>query len=148
MSIREALCRILPAAEVVCLIDRDDRSPTEVAEVEAQGTIVLSRRNLESYLFADDVLEALVTSAGHPELLNDALKVKEDALTVSAGRGNAADDLKSAAGEIYANLKGLLDLQRCGNNADAFMRDTLAPLIAPGMETYDRLRKDVIERLP
>lgn len=148
VSIRKALCRILPATKIVSLIDRDDLSPAEVAELEAQSTIVLSRRNLECYLFANDVLEVLVTSVGHPEHLDNALKVKEDALTASVGRGNAPDDLKSAAGEIYANLKGLLDLQRCGNNADAFMRDTLTPLVAPGMETYDRLREDVIARLP
>lgn len=148
VSIREALSRILPATRVVCLIDRDERSSTEVAQLEAQGTIVLSQRNLESYLFADDVIEALVTRVGKPELLKDALKVKEAVLTASVGRGNAVDDLKSAAGEIYTNLKGLLGLQRCGNNADAFMRDTLAPLIVPSMDTYERLRLDVIKRLP
>jgi len=129
-------------------MDRDARSRTEVAELEAQGTIVLSQRNLESYLFADDVIEALVTSAGKLELLDKALEVKEEALTESVGRGNTADDLKSAAGKIYTQLKALLGLQQCGNNTDAFLRDTLAPLIAPGMDTYERLRTDVIERLP
>jgi len=148
VSIREALSRILPSAEVVCLVDRDARSPTEVAQLEAQGTIVLSQRNLESYLFADDVIEALVTSVGKPELLDKALEVKQEAITESVGRGNAADDLKSAAGKIYTQLKTLLGLQQCGNTADAFMRDTLAPLIGPGMDTYERLRVDVIERLP
>jgi len=147
VSIREALGRLLPSTRIVCLIDRDARSPAEVAQLEAQGTIVLSHRNLESYLFADDVIEALVASVGKPELLDEALKVKKDALSESVGRGNASDDLKSAAGEIYKRLKALLDLRQCGNNVDTFLRDTLAPLILPGMDTYDQLRVDVIERL-
>lgn len=46
VSIREALGHILPSTKILCLIDRDDRSPAEVADLEAQGTIVLSQRNL------------------------------------------------------------------------------------------------------
>ena len=147
VSIREALGRILPQTKIVSLVDRDERSNAEVTILEEQDTIVLSRRNLESYLFADDVIEALVESVDKKEQLADALKVKKDALFRSVARGNPSDDLKSAAGEIYVNLKKLLGLQRCGNNADAFMRDTLAPLITPGIESYERLREDVIERI-
>ena len=147
ISIRDALTRILPATKVVSLVDRDDRSAAEVAQLERRATIVLSERHLESYLFADDVIEALVESVGKGELLGEALKIKKDALSNSVARANAADDLKSAAGEIYTQLKALLGLQRCGNNTDAFMRDTLAPLIAPGMATYEKLKKDVIDRI-
>ncbi len=148
VSIRKALERILPSTGVVPLMDRDDRSADEVGELESQGTIVLSRRNLESYLFTDEVIDALVNREGKPELLDEAIKVRDDALASSANRGNPPDDLKSAAGEIYVGLKNLLGLQRCGNNTDAFMRDTLAPLIAPGMTTYEELKRAVIERLP
>jgi predicted ATPase len=147
VSIREALGRILPSTQILCLIDRDDRSPAEVADLEAQGTIVLSQRNLESYLFADDVIEALAASVGKQELLGDALKMKADALSDSVTRGHASDDLKSAAGNIYNQLKAVFELQRCGNNTEAFMRDTLAPLIVPGMQTYEKLREDVLGRL-
>ncbi len=55
--------------------------------------------------------------------------------------------LKSAAGEIYNNLKQLLDLQHPGGNKDAFMKDTLSPLIAPGMETYLALKVDIIDKI-
>lgn len=147
ISIHDAIGRILPTTKIVSLIDRDDRSVAEVTQMESQGTIVLAERNLESYLFADDVIEALVTSAEKPELLGEALKVKTDALNSSVQRGNAADDLKSAAGEIYTKLKGLLGLQRCGNNTNAFMRDTLAPLVVPGMESYQKLKRDVLNKI-
>jgi hypothetical protein len=55
--------------------------------------------------------------------------------------------LKSAAGEIYVGLKKLLELQRCGNNVDAFMRDTLAPLVQPPMPSYQALKAAIIDRV-
>ena len=76
-----------------------------------------------------------------------ALQTKQQALANSANRGNAPDDLKSAAGEIYTELKKLLGLQRCGNSTDAFMRDTLAPLVSPPMATYQALKAAIIERV-
>src|SRR5439155_18120928 len=105
--------------------DRDDKSASEVTDWEAKGDILLTERNLESFLFADDVIEALVVREGKLSLLADALKIKADALARSVARANPSDDLKSAAGEIYTKLKQLLALQRPGNNTDAFMRDTL-----------------------
>src|SRR5665213_4226923 len=68
-------------------------------------------RNLESYLLADDVIEALVLREGKDHLLADANKVKTDAIAKSVARGNPGDDLKSAAGEIYVGLKQVLGLQ-------------------------------------
>jgi energy-coupling factor transporter ATP-binding protein EcfA2 len=147
ISVRKVLDRILPRTKVIPLVDRDDKSPAEIAEWEEKGGIVLSERNLESYLFADEVIEALVKREGKQSLLDDALKIKSNALDRSVARGNAPDDIKSAAGEIYTNLKKLLGLQRAGNNTDAFMRDTLAPLIVPGMETYRKLKADIVDKI-
>lgn len=50
-------------------------------------------------------------------------------IAASTARGNAADDIKSASGEIYVELKRILNMTKCGNTKDAFFRDTLAPLI-------------------
>jgi len=148
VSVRGILQQILPKAKIVPLRDRDDMSDDEVREWEETNKgIVLSKRNLESYLFADDVLEALVKRENKEELLSEALKIKEEAIANSVNRGKPPDDLKSAAGEIYNNLKKLLKLQRPGNNTDAFMRDTLAPLIQPGMKTFLELKADIVDRL-
>jgi hypothetical protein len=147
VSIRDTLRPMLPGSSVIALADRDDKSESEVSDFESEGDITLSQRNLESFLFADDVIEALVRDAGRDELLPDALKLKQDAVRSSIARGKPADDLKSAAGEIYTGLKQLLGLQRCGNNTDAFMRDTLAPLIAPPLPTYAALKSAIIDRV-
>lgn len=146
-SVQQALKAILPASKIRTVIDRDDLSAQEAKEHEQNGTIVLTLRNIESYLFADDVIEALLIRENKQAMRGDALKIKLGALTSSVGRGNAADDLKSAAGEIYTNLKKLLGLQRAGNNTEAFMRDTMAPLIVPGMKTYSDLKAAIIDKL-
>ena len=145
--VRNVLGAMLPQTRVLALIDRDDKSDEEVEQFESKVGIVLKERNLESYLFADDVLKKLVTSVGKPELFDRALEVKATALNNNRNRNNPPDDLKSASGEIYVNLKRLLGLQRPGNNAPAFMRDTLSPLIVPGMETYQALESDIITKI-
>lgn len=147
VSVRDALNRILPAAKFCSLVDRDDRSDAEVIEMESKGQIVLTLRNLESFLFADEVIEALVMREQKQPLLDNAKMIKQTALANSVARGNAGDDLKSAAGEIYTELKKLLELQRCGNNTDAFMRDTLAPLIAPAMPIHQELKMAIIDKV-
>ncbi|NEQ22727.1 MAG: ATP-binding protein, partial [Microcoleus sp. SIO2G3] len=147
VSIRQTLTNILPNSKILALCDRDDKSDAEVEQFERSGDIVLAQRNLESYLFADDVIEALVIREGKDHLLGDAMRVKEDAIANSISRGNSPDDLKSAAGEIYINLKRILSLQRCGNTTDTFMRDTLAPLILPPMPTYQALKEAIIDHI-
>ena len=143
-SLRGLLERVLPQTEVIALADRDDKSDDEVVEYAG---ITLTKRNIESYLLADDVIEALLQREGKPELLNQALQIKTVALQDSIRRGNRTDDLKSAVGDIYNRLTNLLDLQHTGGNKDAFMKDTLSRLIVPGMETYQALMSDVVEKI-
>jgi predicted ATPase len=146
-TVRATLDDIAAGSRVLSLCDRDDKSEAEVNEFERGGNIVLPERNLESYLFADDVLERLAESVGKASLIPDVLKVKADALAASVARGNRPDDLKSAAGDIFVQLVKLLELVRAGNDKDAFMRDTLAPLIKPGMATHDALKRGILDRI-
>ena len=143
-QIHGILEHVLPRTKVIALADRDDKSPKEVSQYRG---IVLTKRNIESYLLADDVIKALVDKKGKSELYNEALQIKSKALQDSIERGNRCDDLKSAAGEIYVGLKKLLDLQQPGDNKDTFMRDTLAPLISPEMKTYQELKSHIIDKI-
>ena len=126
--------------EIVRLIDRDDRTDATVAEERTKGTRVLSKRNLESYLYDDEVLTALAASSGKAEKAAELITVKQNILSQTGG---PADDLKPARGQIFNECKRILALTRHGNNADEFARETLAPLIKPGMTVYDELRKDI-----
>ena len=51
--------------------------------------------------------------------------------------------LNWASGQIYVACKNILGLTQCGNDARAFMRDTLAPLITTEMAVYGELKRDI-----
>ena len=134
--------RIFPEANVTVVVDRDSKTQKEITDFEG---IVLKERNLESYIFADDVLEALVNEFQKPELLQSALNIKQRELQNSAARNNAPDDLKSASGSIHVALGRLLEMTQAGGSVNVFMRDILAPLIKPGLPTYDKLKIEIID---
>ena len=115
--------------------------------MESDGVLGLSKRHIESYLFDDEVLTKLASEKGKPECIDQILAIKQEKITASVERGNPSDDLKSASGEIYVAVKTILDDTQCGSNVDAFMRDTLAPLITPGMGIYNELYKDIIDKV-
>ena len=140
-GIAYALGVLIQGTQAVKLVDRDARSPEEVDELKRGGVRVLSRRNLESYLFDEEVLRALALSVGKTDKIDDLLAEKQRILNHRTG--DAPDDLKLASGDIYNACKDLLELTNPGNNTKTFMRDTLAPLIKPGMTVYDELKRDI-----
>ena len=144
-GLAEALRKIIGAMAVVRLVDHDDRTDVGVEEANRQGVRVLSRRNLESYLLDDEVLRKLATANGKDENISEILAEKEKILASITDR--AEDDLKPARGQIYVACKKILGLTRIGNNAEEFMRETLAPLIKPGMKVYDELRHDIFDTI-
>jgi energy-coupling factor transporter ATP-binding protein EcfA2 len=143
LAVAACIAAIAHGCTVDRLIDRDSHSPSDIAQLRAQGFRILSRRNLESYLYEDEVLMALCTRAGKSAEIANLLADKKAALAGSTARFNAPDDLKSAAGEIYNAAKQRLVLTNPGNDARAFARNMLAPLIEPGMKVYEELRNDI-----
>lgn len=134
---------LLKNTRIIKIVDRDDRSQQEICDLAKKGIKVLKERNLESYLLDDEVIRKLCNSVGKPEGHEECIREKCEALAASTSRGNAADDYKSARGEIYNALKKRLTLTKCGNNADTFIRDTIAPLITPDMDVYRRLETEI-----
>ena len=61
-----------------------------------------SRRNLESYLFDDEVLKALAVSVGKGDMADTLLAKKQNIR--DARPDDPADDLKPASGELYMGL--------------------------------------------
>ena len=125
------------------LIDRDDHAAADVADYNKKGITVLGRRHLESYLFDDEVLTKLCASSDRKDAVDNVLAAKRKAISESVQRGNPEDDIKSAAGEIYSKTKSILSLKQAGNDRDAFVRNTLAPLLKPGMSVYETLKNDI-----
>lgn len=142
-NLGEVLKVLLKETKIIKVIDRDDRSNQEVDELKSNRISVLSKRNLESYLLDDSVIEKLCISVGKSDKVDECLQKKQEALSSSIKRENAPDDLKSARGDIYTSLKKILGLTQCGNRPDPFLRDTMAPLITPDMEIYKQLERDI-----
>ena len=136
-----ALEKLIEGLEVIRLIDRDDRSDVEIDDLENEGVRVLSKRNLESYLYCDEVLGLLAKSRGKESKTTTLLSEKEKIINKKST--TPRDNLKPVRGEIYNACKTLLGLKQCGNNAGAFMRITLAPLIQPGTDIYEELKRDI-----
>jgi predicted ATPase len=135
-----ALPKIARGMTVRRLIDRDDHAPTDIARFEAEGIAVLSRRTLESYLYDDEILNALCQQERRPADSPGVIAAKNTAISRSIARNNPPDDLKSAAGEIFNNIRQILQLTGRGNDHRAFERATLAPLVRPGTAAYDELK--------
>lgn len=140
LGIAEAIRSLVEGLQIVRIIDRDDRSDAEVAEQIGKGVRVLGKRNIESYLFDDEVLGELAIRVGKPEKAASLRTKKSELLAASDG---PPDDLKRIRGLLYNFCKSELGLTACGNTAEAFMRDTLAPLVRPGMAIYDALKTEI-----
>ena len=139
----EIISTLLQNSKIIKIVDRDDRSPQEVADLAKSGIRVLKRRNLESYVLDDAVIKKLCDKVGKTEEYAACIQEKQQALTDSVSRGNAPDDFKKASGGIYLSLKRRLSLTQCGNNPDPFMRDTLSPFITPDMDVYKELEAEI-----
>ena len=133
----EALQLAVGGLDVVQLIDRDDRSEEEIANANKNGSQVLSQRNFKSYLFNDEVLRVLAARTGGEDKTDEL--VAQKTFILNNRKEEPPDNLKSASGEIYVKCKKILSLTQCGNTIGAFMRDTLAPLVKPGMSVYEEL---------
>ena len=134
---------LISGTRVVRVVDRDLRSEQEIQDLKASGTRVLSRRHLESYLLDDEVVRAVCLSVDRSEKTDEVLAAREKALANSVSRGNDSDDMKSAAGEFYVAARQILALTGAGSTTEAFLADTLAPLLRPGMSPYSALRTDL-----
>lgn len=143
IGLATVLPKLTSGIKVTRLIDLDDHTPTDVAEFKTKGIQVLSLRQLEVYLYDDEVLTALCVSVGQPEKAVDLISAKSSAISNVVSQGFPSDDIKKAAGTIYVAAKRILTLKQVGDDAPAFARNTLSKLIKPGMAIYEKLKTDV-----
>ena len=136
----QAMAGLVQGTEVLRLIDRDEMSGEEIREYEARGYRVLRRRQIESYMFDDEILALLCESADKSEKLGDLLNAKARAIEAAKAQGHRPDDIKKASGRIADASRRILRLEKAGQSTGAFMRDTLAPLISSKTKTYQELK--------
>lgn len=136
---------ILKSSEIIKFVDRDDKSTQEIQELLKIGIKTSKRRHIENYLFDDEIIQKLCETQGKIEFLQDCLDAKKNAIQESINRGNPLDDIKSASGKIYTELKRILSLTQCGNNNSAFIRDTIVDLVTEDTNIYKELEKEIFE---
>ncbi|MBE6953347.1 MAG: ATP-binding protein [Ruminococcaceae bacterium] len=141
----ELISTLLKNCKVIKIVDRDDRSGQEVADLLKKNIKVLSRRHLEAYLLDNSIIEKLCIDENQPDKYSECLAQKAVAIANSVSQGYPEDDIKSARGEIYLGLRKTLALRQCGNSADTFIRDTMAPLVTPDTEIYKQLEQEIFE---
>ena len=142
-GVASAIEVIAPGTKIYRLVDRDEHSDDEIALLQKQEVRVLSRRNIECYLLADDVLDRLCETAGHSDRLSDLIRCRDEAVQDAVARnGRAADDFKSARGAVQVFAQKELGLRQSGSNADEFLRGHVAPLMV-GTASFAELREDV-----
>lgn len=137
------ISQVLNNSTIIKFVDRDDKSEEEVTELKAKGIKVLKKRHIECYLLDDEIITKLCQLCNKEDKTGECLKAKEQAIAESVGRGHPTDDIKSASGKIYTELKRILSLTQCGNSKDAFFRDTIAPLITEETQIYKDLESEI-----
>lgn len=140
-----AMKAITKGIQFIKLVDLDDRSTEEIQELNSKGIKVLMKRDLENYLLDDSIIKKLCSSLEKEDKIEDCLAAKQSAINESISRGNSTDDVKSASGKIYTEIKSILELTQCGNNTEAFLKSTIVPLVTKETEVYNELKKIIFE---
>lgn len=133
VGLGHAVQALVPGTKVIRLIDRDERSGTEIEALQKEGVTVLGRRNLEGYLLDEAVLEAYCQLRGQPGKWPELQQRRNQAMASAVAGGKPDDDWKATKGDIYNAAKRLLGLRHAGSTSDVFLAEELAPLLAPGM---------------
>ena len=123
---------------VIRLVDGDNHSISEQAEIEECGARVLSRRHIESFLFDDEIIQSLCASLGRANDFETVLQLKQDAIDSSVSRGNQPDNVKKWCSDFRAKVTKAFGLP--GQTDLGFMLDVLAPLVTKDTDVYKELK--------
>lgn len=137
-SVIEAIVK----AEVIRLRDKDNLSSQALQDIRQQPNMrVLSCTAIEDYLLDDEVLVALCR-----EYAEDYQAALQDVL--SRKNHHSQQGMKAFVEPLRMWTIHTLKVQNAGDNTESFLRDTLAPLIQPGMPVYNALKRDIFNASP
>ena len=123
------------------LIDRDQQTTQGIKSERDLDMKVLTRTNLESYLFDNTVLEKLAIENDAGNKISELLSKKDDLL--NSLKAHQRDNLKLICRELFNECKTILELSKSGRDVNDFMCDCLSPLITRDMGVYNELKNDI-----
>lgn len=141
--IRSVLETMLTGMSFLKLYDLDDRNEGEVKEIVDSGGCVLARRDIESYLYDDEILTALCQAEGKAHLTKKVLAEKAKLMADLVNKGKHGDDVKAVSGPLANQIKITLEMTQRGNSAQAFAIGNLAPLVKPGTKSYAEMKEAI-----
>ena len=126
------------------LIDRDNMTCEAREEKISEGILVLSRRELENYLYDPEVLQTFLRLNNREECADRILK--EHKVELLSGSTMAEADLtKDKTRDLFAFIKKSTQLGNLGNKRDEFALYHLAPALRQTPAVYQELRADVFQ---
>ena len=137
-GIADAIGVVAEGTQIIRLTDKDDHTPAEISQLRTEGTIVLGRRSIESYLLGDEILAALCLSVGQSELTDELMGVRDKAVLDA---GAPADDYKKARQAVHLFARNRLKIEGVGSTASRFLQEIVAPLCTPDTKTFADLEQ-------
>lgn len=147
VALVETIENLMHGTSTKRLIDRDDRSADELADLNDRGVAVLSRRNFECYLFDDEVVRRLYEVKGKTDAFEAYSQHKDQVLRDAVDRGRPHDDIKAIASELKHKIQRDLSLTQSGSTTREFSRNVLAPHLR-GTSAYEELRSVIFGSAP
>ena len=139
-NLKSVVQAIANKAKVSALIDRDEKTDDQRANVIKDGTRVLNRRALENYLIDDEVL-CLFCKTSTKSYTKDALiKLRDENIK---NKDVFYGKVKDAAEAIRLAVKDDLINQPPGENWQGFTCKFMVPLITPDTAIYKELKSDI-----
>ena len=122
------------------LIDRDEMTATAREEKIQQGLRVLTRRELENYLYAPEVLKTFCKQANKSECSNNILAKTQELL---AGSQPKFFDFKTINQQLLAYIKTTTQIPNLGNDRSQFALEHLVPALRSTPTVFEELKSDV-----
>ena len=122
------------------LIDRDEMAPTEREKKIQQGVRVLTRRELENYLYEPEVLSTFCQQANKSEFNDDILAKTQELLN-----GNQPEffDFKTITQELLQHIRTTTKIDNIGNNRREFALEYLVPALKSTPAVFEELEHDI-----
>ena len=134
---------VAQGANVWKLVDRDEMAESARRERIQQGVRVLTRRELENYLYAPEVLSTFCKRENKESLESEILDKVEELR--NSGTPESAD-LRPVTRELLDFIKVKTQLQNLGNDRREFALEHLVPALRETPEVFRKLEEDIFNQ--
>ena len=140
-NLQPVIQAIAEKAEVISLIDRDNRTDTEREQERQKGVFVLRRRALENYLIDDEIIRLLCREYEGSEKVENLIRARDT--KINNEDAGTAVSAKTALEEIRLAAQDHLSIPHPGDKWQSFVYGYIVPLVTPDTEIYRELKTDI-----